>query len=118
MIASGQDFELYTGDDKRPEITVKDDEGNAVNLDGASIEWGAFDPADGSTVGSLSKTTSDGGININDAPNGKFIVKIDASDTDSVSSDIDAEHEAKVTLASGLSDHVTTGTVSIIVSNV
>lgn len=116
MIANNQDFSLYTGDDKRPEITVKDKENNPVDLEGASIQWGAYDPADDTEL--ISKTTSGGGITINDATNGKFLIKIDASDTNSISSDISADHEAKVTLANGFSDHVTIGTVSITVSNI
>lgn len=115
-VKTSQDFSLYTGNDKRPEITVYDEEDNTVNLDGASIDWVAFDPSDGTEI--MRKSTSEGSINISDPHNGKFLVKIDASDTDSISSDVTLEHEAQVTMPSGLKDHVTTGSIEVTVSSI
>lgn len=115
-VETSQDFSLYTGNDKRPEITVHNAEGDTVNLTDASIEWVAFDPSDGTEI--MRKSTSDGSINISDPHNGKFLIKIDASDTDSISSDVTLEHEAQVTMPTGLNDHVTTGSIDVTVSSI
>lgn len=115
MAKTGQDFTLYTGDDKRPEFHIVDREGNKVNLTNMTVEWVATDPSDDSVV--ISKSTSDGSITINDAKNGKFIVKIDGSDSDSISSDKTLEHEARVINSDGITVHVTTGEVNVIVSH-
>lgn len=116
MAETGQDFTLYTDNDKRPEVTVTDKEDNPVDLEGATIEWVANDTSDGSEI--MRKTTDDGGITINDAKYGKFIIKITASDTEGISSDATLSHEARVTLAMGAKTHVVTGTIDLIASNI
>lgn len=115
MAETGQDFTLYTGDDKRPEIHVVDQEGNKVDLTNMSVEWVATDPADDSVV--ISKTSGGDGISINDAENGKFIIRIDGDDTSTVADDITLEHEARVINDSGITVHVTTGQINVIASH-
>ena len=115
MAATGQDFTLYAGDDKRPEIHVTDLEGNPVNLEGASIEWKAVQQSDGTEV--ISKTTGGGCISVKDAKNAKFIIKINSIDTEGEETKT-LDHEAVVTSDSGMTTHVTTGTIDLIASNI
>jgi len=110
MVATGQNFTLYTGDDKRPEIHVTDTSGEVVDLEGATINWVATKQSDDTEV--MSKSTSDGSINITDAEEGKFLIKVDASDTESMDA-MTLDHEAEVITSYGLTSHVTVGTIDL-----
>ena len=110
MVATGQDFELWAGNDKRPEIIIKDTEGNTVDLTDADVEWVATKDSDGTEV--MRKDTIDGGAVISDAKGGRCIIKIDASDTDGMD-DITLNHEARITVQDGSTVHVTVGTITL-----
>jgi len=115
MVAKNQDFEMWANNDKRPEITIRDPEGNPVNLDGASVEWVAVKQSDGTEM--LRKSTSGGGIAITDAKAGKCIIKIDASDTQG-NDTATYDHEAMVTLSDNNQVHVTVGVIDFHASNI
>ena len=115
MAAKDQNFELWAGDDARPEIVIKDQEGNEVNLTDAGVEWVAVDQSDGTEM--LRKDTDGGGIAITDPENGRCIIKIDGSDTDAME-DATLNHEARVTLQDGSKVHVTVGTITLHSSNI
>lgn len=115
MVKKDQDFELWTGNDKRPKITVVDEEGNLADLSNATIYWKATRQSDGSTV--MTKSTVYGNIDIVSAEDGEFIVKINADDTEGIDGGT-LEHEAKVITEYGLTNHVTSGTIDLIKAEV
>lgn len=101
-------FTMTAGDYKTLVITIKDAEGTAVNISGATIKWQC-----GRSFGkasTLSKSTSSG-IQITDGANGQYTVTLDASDTDSMSGTY--YHESEMTL-SGIKTTVLVGTMKVI----
>lgn len=78
MASTGQNFELYQGDDKELVITVRDNAGALVDLTGYSAVWCVHIRTPDNIV--LEKTTSDG-ITIPTPGNGQLIVEIDGTDT-------------------------------------
>lgn len=103
------DITMFAGDTKTLQVTVKDENGDAVDLTGASIRWQASRsvnkrPAD------LEKSVGDG-ITITDATAGRFDVTLDSADTEDLRGDF--YHEAEVIDASGNVSTVFTGTLTI-----
>lgn len=100
-------FTMTAGDYKTLVVTIKDAEGAAVNISGATILWQA-----GRSFGkasTISKSTSSG-ISITDGANGQYTVTLDASDTDSMSGTY--YHESEMTL-NGVKTTVLTGTMKV-----
>lgn len=81
MTATGQNFEIYQGDDKRIIITAKDVDGNIINLAGHSVIWCAYDQTLENII--IQKSTSNG-ISIPTPASGEIIITLEGLDTSSV----------------------------------
>lgn len=93
-----QNFEIYSGDSKNIIIIVTDDNENIIDLSGSTIKW-ALKKTVNSIENNIYKDTSNGGIEITDALNGEFTVKLNPSDTEGLIGRF--YHEAEVTDAIG-----------------
>ena len=101
-------FVMTAGDDKTLVVTVKDANGTAVNITGASIKWQcarSFGKAS-----DISKTTSSG-ISITDGANGVFTVTLTAANTESLRGNF--YHEAQLTDSGGAISTVLFGTMKV-----
>lgn len=105
------DFAMYAGDTATLVVTVTDSSG-AVDLTGASVKW----QASSIIVGGFEATPSiekslDDGIAITNAEGGVFDVRLDPSDTESLSGKF--YHEAELTDASGNVSTILTGRMTV-----
>lgn len=75
------DFEMFAGDSKVIEVTVKDQDGDVVNITTALVRWQA---ARSENATALIEKTSDpaDGISIVDGAAGRFDVTLDPEDTE------------------------------------
>jgi len=72
-------FTMIAGDDKTLEITVKDEAGDVVDLNGATARFGlAREPGEAVLV---SKATGGGGVTLTDPDNGVLRVALNGADT-------------------------------------
>lgn len=101
-------FVMTAGDSKTLVITVRNADGDAVNITGATIKWQAARSYGKTSV--ISKTTSSG-ISITDGTNGVFAVTLSPSDTDSLSGIY--HHEAELTATDTTKSTVLVGTMKI-----
>jgi len=109
MTKEAQDFTTYAGEYKEVTIgPVKGDDGQPVDLTGATIVWVAK-RASTDTEAQVSKTTGDG-ITILDqgTDKGKFKITLDAADSDKLGGETYL-HEARITDAAGHPESVTRG---------
>lgn len=117
MTAELQNTEIYAGNDRTLEIPVKNPDGSAKDITGASIAW-VMKKHPWSTSNVLSKATGGSGITILDAANGLFEIAITNSDTAALLDALNAEgdlywHAAEVTDGAGLVCTVTTGYITL-----
>lgn len=117
MTVTDQDFSMYAGDSRTLTIAVVDGDGAAVNLTGASIEWGLWSDADATTL-LISKSTSSGITILTQSGDtlGKFRVTLAPADTSGLQGDY--RHEAEVTDGAGNISTTTTGKATISASRV
>lgn len=114
MTITGQNFEVYQGDNKQLIITVYDENGAILPLTGYSAVWVAVQQTSFATV--LSKSTeSGGGISIPDPDNGQLVVELDKEDTASLSPKL-YNHQCEIEDSSGNHSTVTTGYMKVIKS--
>lgn len=114
MATQVTDFEMFAGNSKLIEVTVRDDDGIAVPIDGAleivwrlaASSWKSATPP----TAILTKRLSHG-ITIANADGGIFTVEIDPVDTDELAGSF--YHEASVTLADNSFETVLTGKAKI-----
>ena len=95
------DFELFQGDTKRVNFTLKKADGTALDLTGAMLRWEASRLKAGglfSSTPALVKT-DENGIEVTDALNGFLTVTLSPADTLSISGDF--YHELESTDVSG-----------------
>ena len=104
-----QNFTLTAGDTKSLVITVKDNEGVAVDITGASVKWQAARSF--GKASAISKATGGSGIVLTNPSTGVFTVTLDADDTEDLKGQF--YHEAQVTLADGTIATVLFGTMKI-----
>lgn len=81
----GDDDTYHLNDSRDIHLTVYQENvgGRRQNLEGAEIEWIVKeDPLDDDADALLTKTTSDGSIEIDDARNGEAIIYLEEGDTD------------------------------------
>ena len=114
-IGTQADFSMHSGDTRRLEITIVDENSAAVNLSTATITW-ALSKKDSASVapkGSalLTKTLANGGITIVSAAAGRCDVDLASSDTVTFSGDY--YHELELTILATVST-VLYGAVTII----
>lgn len=102
------DFELFAGDTKVLDITVKDDEGAVVDITDATIRWQLARSVNAPAV--LQKAVGSG-ITISDGPNGLFEVALANADTETLKGAF--YHEAEVILPDSTIATVVTGAVTI-----
>lgn len=79
MTISGQNFEIYQGDNKQIIITVKDDNDALLNLDGYSAVWCVHNQSPSNIV--FQKSTATGGITIPNPANGQLVITLEGNDT-------------------------------------
>lgn len=100
-MAASQNFSMYAGDTKQVVVTVKKDDGSALDLTGATVRWG-FD--------TVVKTTSSG-IVLTTPLSGIFTITI--SPTDTVGKTGEFQHGGTVTDAAGNVSTVIVGKITI-----
>jgi len=83
---------FFQGDDETIQVTVEDENRDAVDISGASSI--TYQITDSSGSSQLSKTMSGGGISITDGSDGVFKVTIASGDTSSLSGNY--SHEAEL----------------------
>lgn len=101
-------FVMTAGDSKTLVVTVRNADGDAVNITGATIKWQAARSYGKASV--ITKSTSSG-ISITDGTNGVFTVTLNTSDTDSLSGIY--HHEAELTATDSTKSTVLVGTMKI-----
>lgn len=101
-----QDFALYSGDSKKLNASIVDENNAPLNLTNATFKWVLAN--DTATV--LSKSIGNG-ITITNAPYGQCTISITTADTQSLSGTY--IHEARVTDSNGNSSIVFSGTVTV-----
>lgn len=102
-------FSLIEGDTKAITVTVKDRDGDVVDITGATINWQAA--KNPHATATLTKATGGSGISITSGTGGQFRITIDAADTANLSGDF--YHEAQVTFSDGTIATVLTGKMTI-----
>lgn len=110
MAETGQDADVYGGDDVRLDLTLLDRDGNALDLTGCSLLWGMAPVTE--NAASLRKSTDDGGVTITDAVAGYAAVTLDPADTANLDA-CEYRHEMKLTDADGNVETVMTGRLTI-----
>jgi hypothetical protein len=111
MANLNQDATVYGGDDARLELTLLDRDGTPLDLTGATLTWGMAPRR--SSDAALTKTSEDASeIEITDAVAGRAIVKLLADDTDDLSETVYL-HELKITDATGKTETLLTGTLTV-----
>jgi len=111
MTTTAQNFEIYKGDDLTLQVTVKNADGTAKDLTGATIKW-QLSTGVNATPPLLSKAVGTG-ITITNAAGGVFEIAIAQSDTASMPAKDTYYHEAEVTDGAGKKSTVLTGTAKV-----
>lgn len=113
MTTQRTDFQMYQGDSKVLSVTVADEDGQVVPVDGMTIRWqaslvvtGGFEPTaalskDNGAIGGVTTVTEEG----------VFEVEIEPEDTESLSGLY--YHEAELTDGAGNVSTVLTGRMTI-----
>lgn len=96
MAARGQDFEMFSGEQKELAIAITDDAGAAVDLTGVTVRWSLARTARSAPL--IEKVTGDG-IVVTDAAGGACTVTLVPADTEALEGDY--YHEAEVTDGAG-----------------
>jgi hypothetical protein len=97
MTQVAQRITHYAGDSLTLGVTTKTPSGEVVDLTNSDIAWVLAESVSASPA--VSKDTAGGGIVVTDALNGEFEIKIDPSDTESLSGTY--YHEAELTDSAG-----------------
>lgn len=111
MAETGQDVTIYGGNDVAIDVSILDAVGEALDITGASLEWGmAPRAADDAT---LRKSTEGGGgeIDVTDPAGGLLTVYLDPADTAELHGEY--RHELRMTDAVGKVTTLLTGTLTI-----
>lgn len=83
MSHNTQNVENYhSGDDLRMKVTAENQNGEIVDVTGATVRWVVSEKPGGETI--ISKEVG-AGIEIIDGPNGRFDILVDGADTDPLS---------------------------------
>lgn len=106
MTKTGQNFDLWSGDDTTLEVTVLDDTGTPVVLTGATLTWKVF-----TRLGSMLVVKTNGnGIAITDAEHGVCVITLTAADTDVLNGTY--HHELQM-VQNGITSTVMVGHVTV-----
>lgn len=105
-LKTGQNFFIMSGNSKNIEVTIKDKEGNAVDLTGATVKWLVHS----SGTQRVYKDTANG-ILITDAENGEILISLLSSDTSSLSGEY--SHELKIIDSDGKASTVAVGKMNV-----
>ena len=111
MTDVAQDFEIVSGNDRSVNITVTDDDGNAVDLTGATITWKAATSPEASSALITKTNDSTNGISVSTPSNGVLTINLDPADTQSL--DGVYYHETLVTDSSGNKSTVAIGHMKV-----
>lgn len=99
-VSQQQNIELYRGDNRTFEVTVKDDDGNAVNITGASIKFSVKERISDSGYKFQKSSAQASEITITDAANGVYEVYLVPDDTQTL--DIGSyEYDSQLTTSTG-----------------
>lgn len=113
-----QDFEMFAGDTKKINLTVRYDNGTVVDLSGGVIRWVLKRNVNSTQPVTLKTSLSDApGIVMTDPVNGKCQITLAAADTKNLTPG-EYYHEAEVTDFQDNVSTVFTGTVTIQASGV
>lgn len=111
MAAERQNIEFHAGDDKRLEITVRDEDDAVVDLTGIeSAKWSLAKTA--TATPHVTHSLTDGNITVVDAAAGLIYVAIDAADTEGLRGYY--YHEAEITDAAGKVGTIVYGVANIL----
>ncbi len=108
------DFELTSGDDRILELTAKDNDGVVVDITAARIIWGLYVSRLGGAAALITKDSINGNaeVEITDAVNGVFQVKLDPADSDALM-EAALYHECQIIDATSNKQTVVRGTVNL-----
>lgn len=110
MAAERQNIEFHAGDDKRLEVTVRDEDGAVVDLTGIeSAKWSLAKTANSTAL--VTHTLNDN-IAVVAATSGVIHITIDAADTEGLRGVY--YHEAEITDASGKTGTILYGSATIL----
>lgn len=101
------DFTMFAGDSRTIKVTVRNEQGDVVNITGATLKWQAARTLADAAV--ISKA-SDAGIVLTEPAAGVFTVTLNAADTDALEGLY--YHEAEMVLA-GNPSTVLTGSMVV-----
>lgn len=110
MAAERQNIEFHAGDDKRLEVTVRDEDDAVVDLTGIeSAKWSLAKTANSTAL--VTHTLNDN-ISVVAATSGRINIIIDAADTEGLRGVY--YHEAEITDASGKTGTILYGSATIL----
>lgn len=112
MTVTGQNFDIYLGDSKQIIITVYDETGAILPLDGYDITWVLYKLTSKQIV--LTKTLG-AGITVPTPANGQILIDIQPADTENLVPNTYL-HECEISTSPTDVATVTTGTVKAIYS--
>jgi hypothetical protein len=107
MAKTDQNFEMYQGDSKELHVEVTDENGNIIDLTGATVTWKMYKDFSSSAI---VKNISNG-ISIPTPTNGVFIVTLEPVDTETFVGGY--FHEAQVRDIRGMVTTVMTGNIKV-----
>lgn len=111
MTISGQNLEVFQGDNKQIIITIYDEDDVILDLTGYDIVWVVYHPTTKALV--LSKALGDG-ITVPTPANGQLVIDLEPADTLVVVPNT-YNHECEITAGSVVST-TTTGIIKILYS--
>lgn len=115
MTITGQNFEVYQGDNKQVIISATDDEGNVLDLTGYDIVWIAYGLTNFEVV--ITKSSSVvGEIEVPTPANGEIHINLESTDTENLAPKTYG-HQCEIKDAFDRHSTITTGHVSILKSN-
>ncbi len=114
MTATGQNFEMYQGDDKQIIITAKDTSGNIIDLTGYDAVWVVYDQTVENVV-LMKSTQPTEGITIPTPANGEIVIELVGDDTSGLLPKLYG-HQCEIQDVSGHHSTVTVGFMKVLKS--
>jgi hypothetical protein len=115
MTITGQNFDVYQGDNKELIVTVYDENGSILNLAGYNAVWCIHSLTPEHTYVVLKTTGIVGGITIPSPASGQIVISLDSEDTESLTPKAYG-HQGEIEDSSGNHATIITGLVKILKS--
>lgn len=111
MTSTDQDFTLVAGNNPTLSFTVRDADGNVLNLTGATAAWSMWAVA--ATAAAIDKATGGDGITIPTPASGVVLVALDEADSLSLAQGLYL-HQLEITDAAGKIHTASRGRVTVL----